>query len=57
MKSCVEYVVTIFWKHLGKREYHFNNFHIAYESIRFVRERCPDIKITCKSERRNPDID
>mgnify|MGYP004728752471 CR=1 FL=1 len=56
MKCRVEYVVTVWWKHLGKCVYRFTDFHIAYESICFVRERCPDIKITCKSERGNIDI-
>lgn len=57
MKCHVVYVVTIWWKHLGKCEYRFTDFHNAYESICNVRERHPNIKITCKSERRNIDID
>ena len=56
MKCRVEYVVTVWWKHLGKCEYRFTDFHIAYELIRFVRERRPDIKITCKSEGRTLNI-
>ena len=54
MKKCyVEYVVTVWWKHLGKREYRFGNFHYAYDSICFIRKMHPHIKITCKSERRD----
>lgn len=54
MKKCyVEYVVTIWWEYLGKYEYRFSNFHDAYESICFVRATNPNIKITCKSERRD----
>lgn len=53
MKCCVEYVVTIWWKHLGKREYHFTDFHSAYETICVAHKSCPGIKITCKSERRD----
>ena len=51
MKCNVKYVVTIKWKCIGIREYTFDSFHEAYEAICLVRERRPDIKITCKSER------
>lgn len=57
MKCNVKYVVTIRWKYIGIREYTFDSFHEAYEAICFVHERCPDIKITCKSERRDFCID
>lgn len=53
MRCCVEYVVTIWWKHLGKREYRFTDFHSAYETICVAHKSCPGIKITCKSERRD----
>ena len=56
MKCRVEYAVTVWWDYLGKCEYRFTDFHNAYESICYVRERHPNIKITCKSERRNIDI-
>ena len=57
MKCHVLYVVTIWWKHLGKCEYEFDSFHDAYKSISYVRGIYPDIKITCKSERRDFCID
>lgn len=57
MKCHVVYVVTIWWKHLGKCEYEFDSFHDAYKSISYVRGIYPDIKITCKSERRDFCID
>lgn len=53
MKCNVKYVVTIRWKHLGTREYTFDSFHDAYEAICNVYGMHPDIKITCKTERRN----
>lgn len=53
MKCNVKYVVTIRWKHLGTREYTFDSFHDAYEAICNVYSMHPDIKITCKTERRN----
>ena len=52
MKCHVVYVVTIRWNYLGTREYMFDSFHEAYESIRYVRNRHPHLKITCKSKRR-----
>ena len=54
MKKCyVEYVVTAWWKTLGKREYRFTSFHTAYENICRIHAECPDTKITFKSERRD----
>lgn len=54
MKKCyVEYAVTVWWNGLGKREYYFSSFHRAYEIICDLRSVFPDIKITCKSERRD----
>lgn len=54
MKKCyVEYVVTVWWETLGKREYRFSSFHTAYENICLIRAERPNIKITCKSERRD----
>lgn len=53
MKCYVEYVVTIWWDGIGKREYRFNSFHTAYQMICFVRDTHQNIKITCKSERRD----
>ena len=54
MKKCyVEYVVSVWWEMLGKREYRFSSFHTAYENICSIRADHPDIKITCKSERRD----
>lgn len=54
MKKCyVEYVVTVWWKYIGNREYRFTSFHTAYENICRIHAECPDTKITFKSERRD----
>ena len=54
MKKCyVEYVVTVWWPRVGKCEYRFSNFHLAYENICDIRRDFPGIKITYKSERRD----
>lgn len=54
MKKCyVEYVVSVWWPQIGKREYRFSSFHTAFSMITFIRDTDPDIKITCKSERKD----
>lgn len=52
MKPYIEYIVTVYWPGIGKREYAFQTFHTAFNMITFIRETDKDIKITCKSERR-----
>lgn len=56
MKCNVKYVVTVRWNYLGTRKYTFDSFHEAYEVICHVRGIHPDVKVTCKSERRNLNI-
>lgn len=56
MKCNVKYVVTVRWNYLGTRKYTFDSFYEAYEVICHVRGIHPDVKVTCKSERRNLNI-
>lgn len=53
MKYLPEYVVTIFWPGLGKREYRFSNFHTAYQVICDIKSENPGVRVTCKTERRD----
>ena len=53
MKPYIEYTVSVYWPSIGKREYAFVTFHTAFSMIKFIRETDKNIKITCKSERRN----
>ena len=53
MKSYIQYTVSVWWPSIGKREYQFETFRTALQMINFIRETDKEIKITCKSERRD----
>jgi len=52
-KGYIQYTVSVWWPGIGKRDYDCETLHTALEVIYFIRDTDKNIKITCKSERRN----